>query len=158
MKGPAPLPPELARLRGRRHRAAAPEPPQAVSGRLAVPQHLADAERAVWASVVSAMTAMRTVGIENAGLLERYAVSLCRWRDAERHLAAEGIMLQAARTKTARISPWLGISRAEADRCLKMEAELGITPSSRSRATTVSTEAEAPSDGWAKLRAMQLGS
>lgn len=86
-----------------------------------------------WNAAVADMTRMRTLGPENATALEMLAVSYARWRLAEAHITKHGPVVPAPRTGTPMQNPYLSIANGAAERCMKIEAELGLPPSMRGR-------------------------
>jgi P27 family predicted phage terminase small subunit len=151
--GPRPDPPEVRKLKGRRVPA---KTPKRVAGTLTCPRHLKGQARATWHEVVAWLTAARTIGLECAPLVERYALTFARWREAEAQLAAGGLMLKAEGTGTLYPSPWLYVARGEGAVLLKLEAELGLGPSARGRVTTVAPPG-AVSPEWERLKVLQRG-
>jgi P27 family predicted phage terminase small subunit len=150
--GPRPDPLEVRKLKGRRVPANAPGP---LPGALTCPPHLDGLARDMWHQAASWLTAAGTGGLECAPLLERYALTFARWREAEAELAEHGMMLKAEGTGTLYPSPWLYVARGEAAALLKLEAELGFGPSARGRVTKAPKVGGSPD--WAKLRALQSG-
>ena len=152
--GPRPEPLEARRLRGNPSRRPIPDAPGPLQGDLVCPPHLKGVAGAMWRQAASWLAAAGTAGPECATVLERYAVTYSRWRAAEAELARTGLMLEAAGTGTPYPSPWLYVSRAEGDRLGRLEAELGLTPSSRGRVTRAATTPD-PDSVWGRLRELQ---
>ena len=100
---------------------------------LTCPAHLSPVAREVWESTIQTMAAARTLDTGTLPAVERYAVAVCRWREAERHLADEGTVLHAAKTGVPSVNVWHSISRAAAVQITRLEAELGLVPARRSR-------------------------
>jgi phage terminase small subunit len=87
----------------------------------------------MWHQALSWLIAARTWDSTCLPQLERYAITYARWRWAEAKVAEEGAVTPAARTGTPMPNQLLWIARGEADRLLRLEAELGFGPAARSR-------------------------
>jgi P27 family predicted phage terminase small subunit len=155
--GPRPIPPETQRARGNPGRRRLPASEGVASkAELSCPEHLSGVAREVYLETCSRLKELRLLGAENGPLVERYAVSFARWRLAEQHLALEGEVCPAPKTGTPMPNPWLFIARAEADRCLRAEDFLGMTPASRGRVTPAPHTPDPDTDNpWARLRLLQ---
>ena len=135
--------------------------PGPLPGALACPRHLTGLARATWHQAAAWLTAARTAGLECGPLLERYAVTFARWREAEAQVTELGLMLTAAGTGTPYVNPWVYLARGEATALLKLEAELGFGPSARGRVTKSDMplvddggEAFLRARDWERLRVM----
>jgi P27 family predicted phage terminase small subunit len=102
---------------------------------LACPSHLPEAARPVWDATVAAMVDAGTLAAESLVAIERYCLSYVRWREAEAMMAADGVVVRARRTGVPAVSIWFSISRVTAAQMGKLEAELGLVPARRGRAT-----------------------
>ena len=97
------------------------------------PAHLPESAIEVWRTTIEAMAAAKTFDVGCLPAVERYAVSVSRWREAEAHLLTEGAVLAASKTHVPSINVWHSISRAAAAQVTRLEAELGLVPARRSR-------------------------
>ena len=97
------------------------------------PAHLPEPAIEVWRTTIEAMAAAKTLDAGCLPAVERYATAVCRWREAERHLADEGAVLRAAKTGVPSVNVWHSIGRAAAAQITRLEAELGLVPARRSR-------------------------
>lgn len=86
-----------------------------------------------WRELAGEMTALGTLGPENALALEILCVQYARWRLAEAEVAKYAPVIRAPKTGVAMQNPFLSIANAAADRFLKFAAELGLTPAMRGR-------------------------
>lgn len=100
---------------------------------LSPPATLPNAAKPVWVATVQALAAAGSLSADLAPQIERYAVAVARWREAEAKLAAEGIILTAPGSGVPMVNPWHGISRAAAAEAGRLERELGLTPLRRAR-------------------------
>ncbi|MBN8956894.1 MAG: P27 family phage terminase small subunit [Rhizobiales bacterium] len=105
-----------------------------------------------WRKVVAHMTAARTLGPENATAIEILCVQYARWKLSEAHVALHGPIVAAPRTGVPMHNPHVAVANAAADRVLKIEAELGLPPSTRDRVGKVATarKAQRASDRYIK--------
>jgi phage terminase small subunit len=76
-----------------------------------------------------------TLAAESLAAVERYCLTYVRWREAEAMMAADGVVVRARRTGVPAISIWFSVSRIAAAQMGKLEAELGLVPARRGRAT-----------------------
>ena len=97
------------------------------------PAHLPESAIEVWRATIEAMAAAKTLDAGCLPAVERYVTAVCRWREAERHLADEGAVLRAAKTGVPSVNVWHSIGRAAAAQVTRLEAELGLVPARRSR-------------------------
>jgi P27 family predicted phage terminase small subunit len=111
------------------------------------PAHLVGLAAETWHQALSWLIAARTWDSTCLPQLERYAITYARWRWAEAKVAEEGVVTPAARTGTPMPNPLLWIARGEADRLLRLEAELGFGPTARSRVRKLPD----PNDPFQKL-------
>jgi P27 family predicted phage terminase small subunit len=102
-------------------RTGLPEPPASFS----------EAERLLWRDVVAALRDAHALGRENVLAIERYCRTASLWRTAAQHVADEGAITTAAKTKVAMVNPWLSIERKAAAELARLERELGLAPTRR---------------------------
>lgn len=120
---------------------------------LRCPEWLA-AARDVWDAAIRAMAAAHTLSPENLPLVERYASAHLRWREAERMILDGGAVIAAPRSKVPMANPWLSISRSAAAAATRLEAELGLSPARRGRASRPARSLRA--DGSARPAAWSI--
>ncbi len=131
--GRKPLPTHLKVVKGtaRAHRLNHEEPKPAVS--MPEPPSFLDARCRQRFMELAALLAAQGIMTElDASALGRYCVVWCRWLDAEQEIRSRGAVVKTAGGNVIQ-NPFLPV----ANRCLaqmaQLEAEFGMTPSSRSR-------------------------
>ena len=128
MKGRKPEPTVLKVLRGNPHQhrlnRAEPKPPPAD---LTPPAYLDAATAAEWMQLAPKLAALGLLTTIDEQALATYCQVWIRWKDAQAHIAQDGMVIEG------RISPYMTIS----DRCVTQLRhfliEFGMTPSSRAR-------------------------
>lgn len=146
MAGRRPLPTSLKVIRGTARRGRLnkdePQPP------LAVPQpppHLDERARAKFIEMAELLARFGVMTELDSGALARYAVVWCRWVDAEDAIRRLGPSVTTVAGNQVQ-NPHL----STANRCLsqlaQIEAEFGLTPSSRSRVRASPPPAAGASD------------
>jgi P27 family predicted phage terminase small subunit len=98
---------------------------------LTCPEHLPEAARPIWCATIAALADARRLGFEVLIIVERYCVLYCRWRQAEEHLATEGVIVAASRSGVPSQNPWLSVSRQAQTAMTKLEVELELSPHRR---------------------------
>lgn len=147
MRGRRPKPLELRLIGGNAGRRPLPKSVPHTSGPPKTPAGLSTAEISEWNLVVGQMEAVGTISPDNAAVVEVYVRNICRMREAEQHLAEEGTVFPAA-NGILMASPWLKVSRESSAIVLKCAAELGLTPSARSRVHICAPEKESVADKY----------
>jgi P27 family predicted phage terminase small subunit len=133
MAGRKPLPTHLKLLKGtaRPHRMNKAEPMPSVC----VPEppaHLEDRARRKFSEIAGMLARCGVMTELDAGALARYCVIWCRWLDAEAEIKRRGPIVK---TEAGNIihSPYLAVANRCHRQLAQLEAEFGLTPSSRSR-------------------------
>jgi P27 family predicted phage terminase small subunit len=108
-----------------------PKPPTILKGRA----------KAEWVRIVPELIARKTFTTLDQSVLLAYCLTLARWLEAERIVAAQGAMVK---TKSGAViqHPALAVANAAQKLHLKAAAELGLTPSARSRLKMQEAEAD----------------
>lgn len=138
-RGPRPIPSAIKAARGtyRADRAARNEARPV--GRPKPPAWLKENPDALreFKRLVRELSAMGLIGSVDANALTRYCVLWVRWRQAEDMVKKGGdtfvIRGEDNKVRTIMPSPHVAIARQLADQLGRLEAEFGMTPSSRSR-------------------------
>lgn len=145
MRGAKPKPTALKVIAGnpgRRPLNKGEPKPQGALGE--APAWLTDSQRAVWQrAVVSAPRGLLTRLDESVMLVWVIAKDL--HQQASEALQQHGLMTETPHTHALMQSPYLAIMNKQAQIMLKAAAEMGFTPSSRSR---VSVDAGSAGDEW----------
>ena len=137
MKGRKPKPTALRLVEGNReHRPLnnlEPKPP-AIAPRC--PRHLDRQARKIWRLTTKVMAEMGTLAVSDQAVIAGFCAQYSRWIKAEERLAAsEGPDKEVMQTVNGHWiqNPWLGISNRAHDKMVKLAAELGLTPTARTR-------------------------
>jgi P27 family predicted phage terminase small subunit len=139
-RGPKPAPTELKLLRGVREDRINPASPAVVEGDPPCPAHLDDVARSKFHELVNDLRANGVLSRTDAASIELYASTYSLWRMARddlkeaKNLTVEGAM---GGTKT---NPVLSIVTTTSGLLARLQSEFGLTPSSRSRVSSTSTE------------------
>jgi P27 family predicted phage terminase small subunit len=136
-RGPRPTPTAVLKLRGthRPHRTRnEPEPPP---GTPPCPAWLDEQGKNTWGQLVPQLEAMGVLREVDANALGRYCVLWGRWRAAEDFLQKNGSVYtlkdEAGKVRAVMQFPQVSIAHKLALALARLEAEFGMTPSSRSR-------------------------
>jgi P27 family predicted phage terminase small subunit len=151
MKGRKPIPNEIKLLQGTaradRTHGAEPKPEPTIPD---CPSHLNDEAQAEWNRLAPQLCRLKILTALDAAALAAYAVSFSRWADAERHVQDSGAIVRSP-AGYPQVSPWLSVANEALRQMKAYAAELGLTPSSRTR-LAVATPAQ-PVSKWAGLLA-----
>jgi phage terminase small subunit len=74
------------------------------------------------------MAKAATLTAEVLPQIERYAVAIARWREAEQQLATQGVIILAPSSGVAAVNPWHNVGRSAAAEASRLERELGLSP------------------------------
>jgi len=96
------------------------------------PEHLSDAEKEKWKSVVRELHPLGLVTTIDKDALAMYCTIYVRWVKAERMVRDKGEIIKTAAGNIIQ-NPYLSIANRALDQLNKLGAEFGMTPSSRSR-------------------------
>ena len=133
MRGRKPTPTSLKILQGnpgkRPIRGREPQPPRSQP---TCPAHLSPTAKAEWKRLAQSLNKIGTLTQVDRAALAAYCQSYGRWVEAERKLAETPPLLKTP-AGYVQASPWLAISSKQLELMAKFMAELGLTPSSRSR-------------------------
>ncbi len=99
------------------------------------PEHLSDAEKEKWKSVVRELYPLGLVTNIDKDHLAMYCTIYVRWVKAERMVRDKGEIIKTAAGNIIQ-NPYLSIANRALDQLNKLGAEFGMTPSSRSRVKT----------------------
>lgn len=96
------------------------------------PEHLSDAEKEKWKSVVRELHPLGLVTTIDKDALAMYCTIYVRWVKAEKMVRDKGEIIKTAAGNIIQ-NPYLSIANRALDQLNKLGAEFGMTPSSRSR-------------------------
>ena len=106
-----------------------PEPP---GSRPTCPSHLSTTAKAEWKRIAGTLNEIGIVTQVDRTVLAAHCQAYGRWVEAEKKLAETPVFLKTPAGYVQQ-SPWLTISNNQMELMAKYMAELGLTPSSRSR-------------------------
>ena len=133
MRGRLPRSQHHADLIGDRNRKGEVEPPAQVVDSMRAPDHLNDTAKTEWVRITAILATMRILSPADQALIELYCIAFARWREADRHLAADGIILKAKRTGVPQLSPWNSVLNKSFDQMRRCIDQLGLSPVARAR-------------------------
>lgn len=99
------------------------------------PSHLDEAARNEWRRLARPMHEAGVLTIADRGALAAYCQAWSRWVEAEEKLKETPMLLKSP-SGYIQQSPWLSISNKQLEIMGRYMAELGLTPSARSRLTS----------------------
>ncbi len=138
-RGPRPTPTEVLRARGSRRADRNPErqEPEPPPGPPECPAWLNPDAKVVWDQMLGLLSEMGVLTKADGNALARYAVMFCQWRQAQEFITKNGpifpIRSGTGVTKGFGQFPQVSIAARLSAALLKIEAEFGLTPSSRAR-------------------------
>lgn len=142
MAGRKPLPTAVKELRGNPgHRALPAGEPQPLIDGSNAPRWLDPLAKGEWRRVVGELRRMRLLAIVDRAALEAYCQAYARWRRAERCIEREGLTYVTP-TGYIRERPEVGIAERWLRVMQSYMSEFGMTPSSRSKVSTIPTPKE----------------
>ena len=133
MRGRKPKPTHLKLIEGnpgkRPINGREPKPP---TDQPTCPAHLSPTAKAEWKRLAATMNAIGLLTRIDRTVLATYCQAYGRWVEAERKLAETPPLLKTP-AGYVQISPWITISNKQVELMTRLMAELGLTPSARSR-------------------------
>jgi P27 family predicted phage terminase small subunit len=133
MRGRKPKPTALKLVDGnpgrRPIRGSEPKPP---ATRPTCPAHLSPTAKAEWKRLAGALSEIGLLTQIDRTVLAAYCQAYGRWVEAERRLAETPPLLKTP-AGYVQVSPWVTISNKQVELMTRLMAELGLTPSARSR-------------------------
>lgn len=106
--------------------------PQPPSAQPTCPAHLNPSAKAEWKRLARDLNRIGLLTLIDRAALAAYCQSYGRWVEAERKLKETPLLLKTP-AGYVQHSPWLTIANKERELMAKYMAELGLTPSARSR-------------------------
>lgn len=141
MRGRKPKPTKLKALEGNPgHRALnANEPQLEVPDQVPyAPRHLSHEAKREWRRVVSVLMDVGLYTDVDRAALAMYCQAWGRWVEAEKKVKEKGEIITSEEGGMYQ-NPWLAVANRAWEQLRKVEAEFGMTPSSRSRVTAMSS-------------------
>jgi P27 family predicted phage terminase small subunit len=155
VRGPRPLPTDVKRLAGNPGRRPLnedePRPPRSPD-LLDVPDELDsdDAARQEWVRLAAMLRDVRQITDADRGALIALCVEWSRYLDSERRIRQMGAVLRSPNGFPI-LNPYLAVSKRALLFCTRIWAELGLTPSSRSRVRTADGLGPSAGDEWVEF-------
>lgn len=133
MRGRKPKPTALKLIDGnpgkRPIRGREPKPPTALP---TCPAHLSATAKSEWKRLAGVLNEIGLLTRIDRTVLAAYCQAYGRWVEAERRLAETPPLLKTP-AGYVQVSPWITISNKQVELMTRLMAELGLTPSARSR-------------------------
>ena len=133
MRGRKPKPTKLKLLEGnpgkRLINGREPQPP---GSRPTCPAHLSPTAKAEWKRLATDLNTIGLLTRVDRAALAAYCQAYGRWVEAEKKLAETPVLLKTP-AGYVQVSPWMTIANKQLELMAKFMAELGMTPSARSR-------------------------
>ena len=144
-RGPAPTPTAILLKKGSWRGKVNKDEPKPKSEKPKRPEWIDKYANSAWQALVPKLVELGVVTKLDRNLLTRYCQTWSRWRQAEEHIQKHGdvITLYQEDEKGNKMvvdikdNPKLKIAKTLSDQLLKMEVQLGLTPSARSRITVL---------------------
>lgn len=143
MRGPKPKPVELRVLHGTAARAIAASVPKPRRQLPRCPEFLVGEAELCWKRTAKELYDAGLLTVIDKDALAMYCTAYARWRDAEKVVAQRGLVVLTNVKKDDEgnvigggnyiQNPYLAIANKAMEQMLKLEAEFGMTPSSRTR-------------------------
>ena len=137
MAGRKPLPTRLKLVKGtlRKHRVRSDEPTPGTEN-VAPPGYMSKAARKQWEITCPQLLDAGVMTDMDVDALAMYCEAFARWRDANEQIKKHGPVVMAKSGFPVQ-SPYVAISNKAFDQMKSMLTEFGMTPSSRTRVSTV---------------------
>jgi len=97
------------------------------------PAHLGPEACAEWDRVTAILQVLGIITKIDRAALAAYCVAFARWVEAEQKLKEQGLVVRAPQTGYPMQNPYLSIANTAMTQMIRLAAEFGMTPSSRSR-------------------------
>jgi len=140
MKGRKPKPTQLKVIQGNPgKRTINKDEPEAtvVAPDTPAPDHLGELAKECWTQMVGMLSGSKVITELDLHGLELYCAAYQNWRDAQAKVIELGAIVKSPKSGYPVQSPYFAISNKAHEQMVKLAAEFGLTPSSRSRVTKV---------------------
>lgn len=146
MRGPKPKPTHLKSIAGNPgRRPLNKREPKPVGNLVEVPDWLTQSQIKIWERAIQSAPAGLLKSLDESILLV-WVIAKDLHREASMHIAQFGMMTETPNTGEPIQNPYLAVVNKQAQIMMKAAAEMGFTPSSRSRVTL--DENNDASDEW----------
>lgn len=133
MAGRKPIPTILKKLKGTAQpcRTNDAEPrPEALDAK--PPAHLDAEAKKYWLETYQLLSDVKVLSVMDRDVLTLYAMTKAKWIEATKQLKKNGMTIVAQSGFPVQ-NPWLAIANKAFDQLLKLQCEMGMTPSSRQK-------------------------
>ena len=140
MQGRKPVPTKLKLLKGNpSKRPITHNEPQSecVRADLPPPEHLGKLAAECWIHMVKMLSEAQVITELDLHGLELYCAAYQNWRDGQQKVIELGSIVKSPKSGYPVQSPYFAIANKAHEQMVKISAEFGLTPSSRSRVQTV---------------------
>jgi len=139
MRGRKAVPTALKIVRGNPGRRPLPQNEPKLAVKLPPhPKDLSESELAAWSDLSVPLLKMKVLTEADAVVLELAAVELAAYREAHRHLAEEGTVIEG------KLNPWYIAREGAWKKLFRMLAACGMTPADRTKVSVVGDSAADP--------------
>ena len=132
MRGRKPKPSGLKLIDGNPGKRPIGREPQPPASQPSCPAHLSPSGKAEWKRLAQSLNRIGLLSQIDRGALAAYCQAYGRWVEAERKLKETPVLLKTPAGYVQQ-SPWLSIANKQLELMARYMAELGLTPTSRSR-------------------------
>ena len=132
MRGRKPKPARLKLIEGNPGKRPIGQEPQPPASQPSCPAHLSPTAKAEWKRLARMLNGIGVVTQADRAVLAAYCQAYGRWVEAEKKLKETPPLLKMP-SGYVQQSPWLTISNKQMELMMRAMAELGLTPSARTR-------------------------
>ena len=149
MRGRKPKPARLKLIDGNPGKRPIGREPQPPASQPTCPAHLSPTAKAEWKRLAKMLNGIGVVTQADRAVLAAYCQAYGRWVEAEKKLKETPPLLKMP-SGYVQQSPWLTISNKQFELMMRAMAELGLTPSARTRLAVQIPTGRKPweSDEW----------
>ncbi len=101
------------------------------------PDHMPPLAKECWVHMVGMLSGAQVITELDLHGLELYCVAYQNWRDAQAKVIELGTIVKSPKSGYPVQSPYFAIANKSHEQMVKLAAEFGLTPTSRSRVTKV---------------------
>lgn len=142
-RGPKPAPTVIRKMRGDRKDRIPANEPQPPPGAPTPPIELSPTALAEWQRITPILDRSRVLTEADGAALAIYCETFAEWIDATRRVRRQGMLLPTA-AGGLKVNPLAAVAAKARTDAARLLTEFGLTPSSRSRVTTLPDAAADP--------------
>jgi P27 family predicted phage terminase small subunit len=150
-RGPKPRPTALKIVAGVRADRINGSEPVAVPGRPECPEHLDATARTEWERIVPMLEESGVLSRVDGSAVALYCAAYSRWVTAKEKIEENGLV-EVAGHGSLKVSPYVQIAQSAERDMLRLLAEFGGTPSSRSRVNAATPKPSDPFEAFVSRR------